>query len=134
VTPDWLAYGTYRTLTGAPAPIDLIRRNGQPAPRHRHDWDAAPALANADDAVPFGALRNLLRGLTPLERRTWRRLLDGWSVDAIAVADGTSRAAVYARIRGSRGRGGGMVRKNAFVARWWQIRQSRLTQSLHVDL
>jgi DNA-binding CsgD family transcriptional regulator len=127
---DWLAFRTYRTFFGAPAPIDLIRRNGQAALRHRHDWNADTLDLAERETRSFAERRNLLRGLTPMERRTWRRLLDGWSVDAIAVADGASRAAVYARIRGSHGRGG-MVRKNAFVAAWWRRRREQAAHTHH---
>ncbi len=120
MTPDWFAFQTYRTLTGAPMPADLIRRGGRSAPRHRRDWDADPAV---DNPRPFAVRRRVLRDLTRIERRTWRRILAGWAIDTIARADGISRAAVYARIRGSDGRGG-MVRKNPYVARWWAGRRA----------
>ncbi|SRR6266567_3667613 len=59
--------------------------------------------------------------LSPVERRTWMRLLSGASIRAVAKEDGVTRTAIYARIRGSR-RSAGMVSKNPFVAQWWARR------------
>lgn len=115
---DWIAFRSYSTFTGATAPMDVCRRNGHVNAAFRRDW-SEESLAGPQ--VPFAQKRTLLSGLTRCERRTWRRLLDAWTIDAIAQADGVSRAAVYARIRGTRGRGG-MVRKNSWVRRWWRAR------------
>jgi len=55
-------------------------------------------------------LRNqpkLFINLNPVERETWRRILAARTVAEIAKEEGTSRAAIYARIRGNRlGQGG----------------------------
>jgi hypothetical protein len=108
-----------RNLHGEVLPADTYKRNGRPL--FRYDRDGFEAVrSHTDNGAKV--LRVLSRGLTKIERRTWWRILDGWSIDAIAEADGVRRAAIYARIRGTRGTGG-MVRKNAWVARWWNRRQ-----------
>jgi hypothetical protein len=50
--------------------------------------------------------------LNEVEQRTWRRLLSGASINAIANEEGVSRSAVYARILGNRYGHGGMIGKN----------------------
>lgn len=117
---DVLIYHQYRTLHGSIRTIDVYRRNGRSAASFGPLDVEDPAARTLD---VFTLYRDTLAAnLTPVEERTWRRLLNGRSVAAIAEEDGVKRPAIYARIRGSRGRGG-MVRKNAWVAHWWQRRQ-----------
>lgn len=120
---DWIVFRAGRGLDGAPLAFDIIRRNGVPALAYRRSWDAAASPPPTGE-LSFAFRLSVLAGLTPCERRTWRRLLDAWPVETIPRADGVSRAAVYARIRGTRG-GGGMVRKNPWVRRWWQTRHQQ---------
>jgi hypothetical protein len=117
---DILHFHCCRDFDGSIRPVDLYRRNGRLAVCvHRVTSDAGPV--DAED--PFIRHRTVLAaGLTAIEERTWHRLVSGWSIDVIAAAEGVSRAAIYARIRGSHGTGG-MVHKNAWVAHWWQRRQ-----------
>jgi len=82
--------------------------------------------ANADPVGRTGSVEaaDLDVNLTALERHTWHQLLDGQSISAIAASHGVTRAAIYARIRGTAKHPGGMVRKNPWVALWWATRQS----------
>jgi DNA-binding CsgD family transcriptional regulator len=114
---DLFTFQLYRTFTGAIAMADVYRRNGRLAVTFR-DADTLP-----DDRDPFTRYREILSAnLTAVEERTWRRLLSGRSIAAIAEEEGVKRSAIYARIRGSGGKGG-MIRKNVWVARWWTRRQ-----------
>ena len=61
--------------------------------------------------------------LNQLESRTWRRILSGVSIAAIAADDGVSRQAVYARIQGDAKGRGGMISKNFWCLLWWRLRQ-----------
>lgn len=60
--------------------------------------------------------------LNDVERRTWLKIMLGWSLHAIAKDEGVSHPAIYARLRGSKS-GGGMVGKNRFVWFWWNLRR-----------
>lgn len=114
----------YRTLTGSIQSVPIYRRNGRIAANFRPADTTSSQTDPSDDHAQHGAkvLRALSAGLTRLERRTWWRILDGWSVDAIADADGVSRTAIYCRIRGKHGNGG-MASKNTWVSEWWARRQ-----------
>lgn len=115
-------YHAYRTLTGNTALADLHRRNGQLTVRFSGGWDDTETLHTAED-LPLDAYMD---HLTPTERHTWARILDGRSIPDIAREDGVSHAAIYARIRGRGRPWGGMVAKNQWVALWWARRCQRL--------
>lgn len=111
----------YRNLTGSVVPAGYLQaQRPTRVPRYQpQDID----IPTAHDENDTHILRALSAGLNRIERRTWWRILDGWSIDAIADADGVKRATIYCRIRGSGSNGsGGMVGKNSWVARWWEAR------------
>jgi hypothetical protein len=108
-----------RNLHGEALPTDTYKRNGTLTLRYDLQGIETPLGHSSDGSW---VLRVLSAGLNAVERRTWWRILDGWSIEAIADADGVTRAAIYCRIRGARGRGG-MVSKNVWVAEWWNRRQ-----------
>lgn len=111
-------FQAFRNLHGIVVPADTYKRNGQRVLRYQPQTIDMSTTDNGSDA---GVLRVLSAGLNAIERRTWWRILDGWSLPAIAEADHVSRAAIYCRIRGTNGHGG-MVRKNRWVALWWEAR------------
>ena len=101
------------------------RRNGQPSIFFR------PACA---EPVPERAIETSLRNqprlfvnLNPIERETWRKILAARTIAEIAKEEGTSRAAIYARIRGNNLGQGGMIAKSLWVLLWWRSRQRLLT-------
>lgn len=121
-----IVLNAYRNLSGSVVPADTYKRNGWRVPRYQPRDIDTPNTHPENDTHILGVLS---AGLNSLERRTWWRILDGWSIGAIADADGVKRAAVYYRIRGSGSKGsGGMVAKNPWVARWWHAR--RVSQPL----
>lgn len=120
VDDDILTFQLYRTLSGSIRPADVYRRNGRRAMSVRPTEDDTNPPDRADAFTRHRAV--LAANLTPTEARTWHRLLSGRSIAAIAAEEGVKRAAIYARIRGTRGKGG-MVRKNRWVRAWWARRQ-----------
>lgn len=70
-------------------------------------------------------LDELSKNLTPLERSTWERLMDGSSIAEIAGQDSIKCSAVYARIRGNSKGQGGMISKNEYVALWWSLHDKK---------
>ena len=116
-----ITFNAYRNLAGDVVPADTYKRNGQRVPRFSPQEIDMPNTPRAHSTT---ILRVLSAGLNRIERRTWWRILDGWSIDAIAAAERVERAAIYSRIRGSGSKGnGGMVKKNPWVARWWEARK-----------
>jgi hypothetical protein len=98
------------------------RRNGQPFLFLSSSFDT-PAAKVECPAPELGSQSRLFVNLNPIERETWRKILNAESIASIADEEGVSRAAVYNRILGSsRGRGG-MIRKNFWVLLWWEMRQ-----------
>ena len=61
--------------------------------------------------------------LNEVERRTWRQILSGVSINGIAEGEGVSRTAIYERIQGNRFGHGGMIGKNFWVLLWWRLRR-----------
>jgi hypothetical protein len=108
------------TLNGEPVESIHYRQNG----RARVRLGDAVGDAKAERLRASRALlrRLLLLNLTATERRTFLALLANPSISAVARAERVSRAAIYARLRGSRG-ALGMVEKNPFVAAWWERRR-----------
>ena len=92
---------------------------------HSVPHQTSPKTAfNEDDAV----LATLTHNLTVDERHLWLALVNGGSVRDAAAKCGITRASVYRALRGTTKHPGGMITKNAWVARWWQARRS-LTRS-----
>jgi DNA-directed RNA polymerase specialized sigma24 family protein len=124
---DTARFRSARNLYGQAVNVETIRRNGRTAFHFAPEWATYTACSEA--AFATGDLRELIeevtQNLTSTERRTWLKLLEGRSILDIAVEEGVSRAAVYARIRGNSKRLGGMVAKNDYVAYWWKRRQEQ---------
>ena len=117
------------TLDGRLERVGVGRRNGHLTVLLSPDWaDGGPRRAQSrrwsDDPRYYVNLNGV-------ERRTWRRILFGASISAIAAEEGVSRAAIYARIQGNNKGQGGMVAKNFWVLLWWLLRQRSLFQEHH---
>jgi hypothetical protein len=117
------------TLDGRLERVGVGRRNGHLTVLLSPDWaDGGPRRAQSrlwsDDPRYYVNLNGV-------ERRTWRRILSGASISAIAAEEGVSRAAIYARIQGNNKGQGGMVAKNFWVLLWWLLRQRSLFQKHH---
>lgn len=119
---DLFVFQAYRTFTGDVVTVGGVRRNGTLA-LSCLSHDPPPRTARC---TAFAPLRAAFAHLTAIERRTWRRILEGRSISDIAREDSVSHAAIYARIRGRGHPTGGMVAKNPWVALWWARRSQRL--------
>ncbi len=116
-----ILFRTCTALDGHSERITLGRRNGSPVALLPPNWaDAADQPVTSGDWIDD---RRLYVNLNDVERRTWRQILSGVSINAIAVGDGVSRAAIYARIQGNRLGQGGMIGKNFWVLLWWRLRR-----------
>ena len=128
---DVIRFRQIRTLDGRLEPVDLIRRNGHPVPRLvRSVFDSSGPGGERSDLLPL--YREIMYGLSRLERRTWLPLLLDRSIDEVAESEGVSRAAIYARIRGNSKKQGGMIRKNDYVAIWWRTQRNLHLRKKHV--
>lgn len=123
-TEQALYFRYCRSLDGRLVPVDTARRNGRLVPRFEPELlEPSPEQEDAPELAEL--IDEITEHLTPTERRTWLKLLDGRSILDIAAEEGVSRAAVYERIRGSSRGKGGMVAKNEYVAIWWKRRSKR---------
>jgi len=113
-----------RRLDGSLEPIDVARRNGRLVPQFDPSWTTPPAELNESASEFDELIAEITNGLTAAEVRTWLKLVDGISVDAIATEEGITRSAIYERIRGNSKQQGGMVKKNDYVRIWWERRQN----------
>ncbi|HEY5480508.1 MAG TPA: hypothetical protein VIL39_03445 [Verrucomicrobiae bacterium] len=118
-------FQTCTTLDGRLERVGVGRRNGHLTVLLSPDWaDGGPRRAQSrlwsDDPRYYVNLNGV-------ERRTWRRILSGASISAIAAEEGVSRAAIYARIQGNSEGHGGMIAKNYWCLLWWRLRKSLLT-------
>lgn len=100
--------------------ISYGKRNGQPCIFLPRGLDGSE---DATDSPAFDEQPRLFVNLNPVERETWRKILAARSIVSIAKEEGVSRSAIYARIQGNRHGQGGMIGKNFWVLRWWQLRQ-----------
>jgi len=118
-----------RRLDGALEPVDTVRRNGRLVPRFH------PSLTEPEPLDPqppeIWEKKKFFINLSPVERQTWRKLLRGQPITAIAEQEGITRAAVYERIRGNSKQQGGMIAKNFWVLLWWRLRQRLQYEELH---
>jgi hypothetical protein len=124
-----LRFRVFRDLHGAVRSAGGGRRNGKPAVFLPQSLSEPP-----DPAVERRDLcdqQRLFVNLNPLERQTWRKILQAKSIASIAEQEGVSRAAIYARIQGNGKGQGGMVAKNFWVLLWWLARQRSLLQKRH---
>lgn len=121
-----------RNLDGSLHLIDLYRRNGVWVPNFSKATNLfLPDLPEATAIIKPTRIRGLFQNLTKVERRTWRRILNCHSISEIAEAEGVSRAAVYERIRGNSKGKGGMVAKNPWVRKWWELRSRKYNHEQH---
>ncbi len=118
-------FQVFRDLNGGVQYAGTGKRNGQPSIFFRPN--CAVPDSEPETATNLRSQPKLFVNLNPLERETWRRILAARTIAEIATEEGTSRAAIYARIRGNSLAQGGMISKNPWVLLWWRSRQSLLT-------
>jgi hypothetical protein len=108
------------TLTGRLVSLSIAKRNGKPflsLPR------GCAELADRSEERPFWTQERYYVNLNPIERRTWEKVLRGYTISQIAREEGVSRQAILARIRGNSKDQGGMVSKNFWVLLFWVLRR-----------
>ena len=116
-------------IEGGSEPLQIGRRNSRAVPLMHPKWISPDFLQQQPaEEIDVALLENICRNLSPLERQTWLSILDGRSIPDIARDHGVTHVAVYERIRGKKGHGG-MIRKNPYVRRWWEVRQRRRKQA-----
>lgn len=113
-----------RDLRGSIQSVSIGRRNGRRAAFFSPAF-TEPALPAAPKTHRAEQER-LFVNLTPVERETWRKLLQAQSVASIALEEGVSRSAIYERIQGNRRGQGGMIAKNPWILLWWRLRKRLL--------
>jgi hypothetical protein len=110
-----------KTLDGRTERLSIIKRGGRRAVSLSPAWsDGGPGRTEANSWLDDP---RYYVNLTATERRTWRQILSGVSLSAIADTEGVSRAAIYERIQGNRFGHGGMIGKNVWVLLWWRLRK-----------
>jgi hypothetical protein len=124
---ETLFFQRFSNFSGQQQPIQMGKRNGQRVPLFSPS--VAEATEQGSDEDENEELREeLCYDLNPVERRTWMKIIFGQSLMDIAEDEGVERASIYSRIRGSR-KSRGMVHKNLYVARWWDLRRKKLLES-----
>jgi hypothetical protein len=124
-----LRFRVFRDLHGSVQSAGGGRRNGKPAVFFPQSLSEPPDPAA--EQTNLCDQQRLFVNLNPLERETWRKILQAQSISSIAEQEGVSRAAIYARIQGNNKGQGGMVAKNFWVLLWWLARQRSLSQKRH---
>jgi hypothetical protein len=124
-----LRFRVFRDLHGSVQSAGGGRRNGRPAVFFPQSLSEPPAPAA--EQTDLCDQQRLFVNLNPLERETWRKILQAKSIASIAEQEAVSRAAIYARIQGNNKGQGGMVAKNFWVLLWWLARQRSLLQKHH---
>lgn len=124
-----LLFRVFRDLRGSVQSAGGGRRNGKPAVFFPQSLPEPPDPAT--ERTDLCDQERLFVNLNPLERQTWRKILQAQSIASIAQQEGVSRAAIYARIQGNNKGQGGMVAKNLWVLLWWLLRQRSLSQKRH---
>lgn len=117
---ELLRFQRYCKLDGSQASASAGKRNGKPFPILPPSSTEPPEPA---DETPLWEQTRLYVNLNPIERRTWKKILLGQSVNSIAHEEGVSRQAIYGRIAGNSKAQGGMIAKNFHVLVWWLARQ-----------
>ncbi|HEY2933121.1 MAG TPA: hypothetical protein VGK99_15370 [Acidobacteriota bacterium] len=124
-----LLFQTCRGFDGRTHPVDIGKRNGRLALLFHPRLVALPsgiAASCAEDRARRRIRQAFFWGLTPTEKRTWQKALEGSSVRQIAREEGVSRSAIYERFRGNSKGQGGMIAKNPYVAVWWYFRSEKI--------
>jgi hypothetical protein len=121
-----LFFRRFSDFQGKEQTIQMGRRNGQRVPL------LAPSVTEVeeqgrDETETLELQDELCYDLNPVERRTWLKIIFGQSLLDIAKDEGVKRPAIYSRIRGSK-KSRGMIHKNFYVARWWELRQKGLLE------
>ena len=115
-----LEFRTACTLDGGSVRISTVRRNGFVVPYFPdHLTRGESDEVDGDERQELQDV--LCYGLNNVQRHTWLRIMDDWTVHEIAKDEGVTHPAIYCRLRGKDGTGG-MVAKNRFVWFWWQLR------------
>ena len=122
-TKNWdaLEYRTACALDGTPVRLSTYRRNGFTM-AHIPEHLAAGENDGPDEAEIKELQDELCYDLNEVERRTFLRIMQDWTLHEIAKDEGVSHPAIYCRIRGKDGKSG-MVLKNRFVWFWWHMRK-----------
>jgi len=122
-TTAWeaLEFRTACAIDGSPVPLTTYRHNGflvPHIPQHLSHGEAEPyneeELRELQDELCYN--------LNDVERRTFLRIMQDWTLHEIARDEGVSHPAIYCRLRGKDGKSG-MVKKNRFVWFWWHLRR-----------
>ena len=124
-----LDFQACQTFDGRAMRVSLGKRTGRATILFTPEW--TDAERDVPDSFPWVDDVKYYVNLNPVESATWRKVLNGESIAAIAHDEGISRQAVYARIRGNSQGQGGMIAKNFWVLLWWQLRQGLLTPNSH---
>lgn len=126
--PDEIKFQRCRTIVGAIRCVGTYRRNGKTVLNLGPTWTSPSDFSEPearDGHVRSRAIPDdLFANLTEVEERTWRMILKGYSPADIAKEERVTRPAIYERIRGNTKGQGGMVSKNRWVARWWNLRKN----------
>ena len=112
------APGWFRRLSGAIERGGTIKRNG------KRYLNVGPSASGEDTPAetPLWEKEKMYVNLNEIERRTWERILRGWTITEIAKAEGVTRQAILSRIGGNSKNQGGMIGKNFHVLVWWLCR------------
>jgi len=124
-TTETIYFRYCRSLDGRLVSVDTARHNGRAVPRFpRYITEFIDPLP--EETPDFLELvEEVCYNLTPIERSTWLRILDGQCLLAIAEQDHVSHVAIYERIRGNSKGHGGMISKNDYVRHWWKRRNGK---------
>ena len=120
-----LTYQACCGLDGSINRVEIVKRNGRAVPQVRQSTTTYFAQADGVGEEKAQKLfRQISRNLTPIERRTFRKLaLEERSIAQTAAEERVSRGAIYARLCGNSKGQGGMIAKNEFVHLWWLRRR-----------
>jgi hypothetical protein len=132
VTPDSeVHFRRCQTLSGRYDSVGVGRRNGRLALQFTPEWQQG----GPEPTTPSPWLDDprLYVNLNEVEQRTWRQILSGLTINAIAASEEVARGTIYARIQGNRFGHGGMIGKNVWVLLWWRLRRRLLEQGRIAD-
>jgi hypothetical protein len=129
---DTFRFRAFRDIEGRIHAIDLYKRNGKVVPNLGFFWKPSedkPRPQKRSRVRRFPA--DLFANLTELEKHTWEKIVAGRSVGNIAAEERVTRSAIYERIRGNSKGHGGMVAKNCWVAKWWELKKQQRNNGSH---
>jgi DNA-directed RNA polymerase specialized sigma24 family protein len=108
-----------RKHDGSIEPVNLIGRNGIQVPQfHPSVTEPAEKPREEESAEYLELVEEVCHNLTPIQRATWLKLIDGRSILDIAAEERIARAAIYDRIHR-------MVGRNSYCALWWRIKRKK---------